>query len=76
MGLEDVKDPKSKISSLPEGVLSTLINAKFGGTWRGVNIMKDCLTLNLIHNLFYYLMPKTVLDFGSWTGASAMYYAD
>ena len=38
--------------------------------------MKDCMTLNLVHNLFYYLMPKTVLDFGSWSGASAMYYAD
>ena len=38
--------------------------------------MKDCMTLNLIHNIFCYLRPKTVLDFGSYTGASAVYYAD
>ena len=76
MSLEDIKDPKSKISSLPDGALTAILNAKYGGSWKGINIMKDCMTLNLVHNLFYYLMPKTVLDFGSWSGASAMYYAD
>lgn len=38
--------------------------------------MKDCMTLNLIQLIFQYLKPKTVLDIGTWTGASAMYYAD
>lgn len=74
--MEDLKDPESKKSSLPPGALATIVGAKYGGIWRGVNIMKDCMTLNLLHNLFYYLQPKTVLDFGSWTGASAMYMAD
>ena len=38
--------------------------------------MKDCMTLNLIQLIFQYLKPKTVIDLGTWTGASAMYYAD
>ena len=45
-------------------------------TWRGVSMLKDPLTLAINQKLLWELKPPTVIEFGAWKGASALWTAD
>ncbi len=76
LDLEDLKDPKYKTQSMPMESVKHINAAKYANSWTGVPLLKDCQTMNIIQHLIQYLKPKTILDIGSWAGASALYYAD
>ena len=44
--------------------------------WRGVPIMKDPLSLTVSQQLLWELKPQTVIEFGAYKGASALWMAD
>ena len=44
--------------------------------YRGTFMFKNCLELPIYYQLFSHLKPKVVIELGTFTGASAMWYAD
>ena len=44
--------------------------------WRGVLVLKDPLTLTASQQLLWELKPQTVIEFGAYKGASALWMAD
>jgi cephalosporin hydroxylase len=43
-------------------------------TFQGVNIRKSVSDLWLYQEIFFALKPKLVIEFGTWTGGSALYF--
>ncbi len=44
-------------------------------TFQGVNIRKSVSDLWLYQEIFFDLKPKLVIEFGTWTGGSALYFS-
>ena len=49
---------------------------KYFITHRGCQLLKDSNDIILLHLLLWYLRPATVIELGTFTGGSAVWYAD
>jgi len=49
---------------------------KYQAKYRGTLMLKGFLDSAIYYQLFNHVKPKTVIEMGSFTGASAMFYAD
>jgi cephalosporin hydroxylase len=63
-------------SDLPRQSFRILSEGKHFQSYRGVAMAKDPLDIVLYEMLFYELQPRTVIELGAYTGASAMWMAD
>jgi len=61
---------------LPRTAIEALANGKNYASYRGLPMAKDPLDRVLYETLFYEIQPKTVIELGAYTGASAMWMAD
>jgi cephalosporin hydroxylase len=44
--------------------------------WKGLTLMKDPMTLSIYQQLFNDIRPKTIIEFGSYEGGSALWMSD
>ncbi len=52
------------------------INNRAGVNWRGLRLLKDPFTLSLYTSLLWELKPRSIVEFGSFEGGSALWLAD
>nr|XP_058966027.1 rhamnosyl O-methyltransferase-like [Pocillopora verrucosa] len=63
-------------SFLPAEIMPAISSGKYITTYRGVPLMKDPFTLAVVPQLLWELKPRTIIEFGSYAGASALWMAD
>mgnify|MGYP002803382480 FL=1 len=63
-------------SVLTAEMTKILCHGKYQTTWNGVEVMKSPLDLITMQDLFSSLKPATVIEFGSYSGGSALWFAD
>jgi len=51
-------------------------SGKYISKYRGAYLMKNPYDLTIYCQLFHHIQPKTVIEIGSYTGASAMWFSD
>lgn len=56
------------------GTIQKAKRTKF--TWKGLTLMKDPMSLTTYQELIQELKPKTILEFGSYDGGSALWMSD
>lgn len=61
---------------LPRQAIDAIARGKHYASYRGLPMAKDPLDRVLYETLFYELQPRTVVELGAYTGASAMWMAD
>lgn len=72
---EPVSDREMR-SDLPREAIKRIAEGKHFASYRGLPMAKDPLDRVLYETLFYELRPRTVVELGAYTGASAMWMAD
>jgi len=45
-------------------------------TWKGLTLMKDPMSLSIYTQLFQEIKPKTIIEFGTYDGGSALWFRD
>jgi len=63
-------------SDIPESFAYYESLGKYITKYRGAFMFKNCFELSIYYQLFSHLKPKVVIELGTFTGASAMWYAD
>jgi cephalosporin hydroxylase len=63
-------------SDMPKEAIAAISEGKHYISYRGVSMAKDPFDIVLYEMLFYELQPRTVIELGAYTGASAMWMAD
>ena len=53
---------------IPEG--------KYATTWKGVELMKDAITMVVLQQLLWEVKPATIIEMGTYSGGSALWMAD
>ncbi|CAB3985265.1 rhamnosyl O-methyltransferase-like [Paramuricea clavata] len=61
---------------LTVAMIKTLCHGKYQTNWNGVEVLKSSLDLITMQDLFGREKPATVIEFGSYTGGCALWYAD
>ena len=69
-------DARRPESALPRQAVQRIARGKYYFSWRGIRTMKDPLDLALYSQLLWELKPRTVIEFGSYAGGSAVWLAD
>ena len=64
---------EKNIPNYPEIIQNTK-QKKF--TWKGLNLLKDPMTLTIYQQLIQDIKPKTIIEFGSGDGGSALWFKD
>jgi cephalosporin hydroxylase len=57
-------------------ILQSIQRASLKYAWRGIPMAKDPFDLALYTSLLFELKPRTVVEFGSFAGGSAAWFAD
>ena len=65
---------KRSLTSL-EAVRSST-EGKYLGFYRGIDLLKGPEDLFILYQMFWHVRPRTVIELGSFTGASALWMAD
>lgn len=63
-------------SDMPKAAIAAISEGKHYISYRGVPMAKDPFDVVLYETLFYELQPRTIIELGAYTGASAMWMAD
>ena len=63
-------------SDIPQKLIQCECVGRFLGRYRGAVILKTTYDLVVYYQLFSHLKPKTIIELGTFTGASALWYAD
>ncbi len=61
---------------LPREAMDAIAHGKHYASYRGLTMAKDPFDRVLYETLFFELQPRTVVELGAYTGASAMWMAD
>lgn len=61
---------------LPRKAIDAIAHGKHFASYRGLPMAKDPLDRVLYETLFFELQPRTVIELGAYTGASALWMAD
>lgn len=61
---------------LPRQAIAHISEGKHYISYRGLSMAKNPLDLVLYEMLFYELQPRTIVELGAYTGASALWMAD
>lgn len=63
-------------SLLPAEIMPAICSGKYITSYRGVPLMKDPFALAVVPQLLWELKPRTIIELGSYKGASALWMAD
>ena len=63
-------------SVFPFELAQAIINGKFLSFYRGIDLLKGPEDLFILYQMFWHVRPRTVIELGSFTGASALWMAD
>jgi cephalosporin hydroxylase len=63
-------------SDLSREAIAAISEGKHYASYRGIPLAKDPFDLQLYEMLFYEVRPRTVIELGAYTGASAWWMAD
>ena len=69
-------DDREDRSDIPQKFIQCESVGRYLGRYRGAVILKTTYDLVVYYQLFSYLKPKTIIEMGTFTGASALWYAD
>lgn len=61
---------------LPRRAIDAIAHGKHFASYRGITMAKDPLDRVLYETLLFELQPRTVIELGAYTGASALWMAD
>lgn len=61
---------------LPREAIGALSEGKHYASYRGMSMAKDPLDRVLYETLFFELQPRTIIELGAYTGASALWMSD
>ena len=53
-----------------------MVDAKYFSVYRGMDMLKGPLDTAILSQLFWHVRPRTVIELGAFTGASAIWIAD
>ena len=71
----DEREDRTDVSS-PESTSLRESYGKYITKYRGTFLMKNAYDLTIYCQLFNHVQPRTVIEIGSYTGASAMWFSD
>lgn len=63
-------------SELPRAAVDVIAQGKHFASYHGLPMAKDPFDRMLYETLFYELQPRTIIELGAYTGASAIWMAD
>ena len=69
-------DAREDRSDIPKKLIHCERIGKFLGRYRGSVILKTTYDLVVYYQLFSHLKPKTIIEMGTFTGASALWFGD
>ena len=69
-------DDREDRSDVPQKLIHCESVGRYLGRYRGAVILKTTYDLVVYYQLFSHLKPKTIIELGTFTGASALWYAD
>ena len=53
-----------------------IINGKFLSFYRGIDMLKGPEDLSILYQMLWHVRPRTIIELGAFTGASALWMAD
>ena len=53
-----------------------MVDAKYFSVYRGMDMLKGPLDIAILSQLFWHVRPRTVIELGAFTGASAVWITD
>ena len=63
-------------SSLSPEAMRAIAVGKYIGFYRGIDMLKGPEDLSILYNMLWHVKPRTVIELGAFTGASALWMAD
>ena len=63
-------------SSLPPDAMKAIADGKYIGFYRGIDMLKGPEDLSILYHMLWHVRPRTVIELGTFTGASALWMAD
>ena len=63
-------------SIIPAECTIAMVTAKYLSCYRGILMLKAPNDLSILYQMFWNVRPRTVIELGSFTGASALWMAD
>ena len=67
----------NQIQNTQPNYLSEIKNTKWNKfKWKGLTLMKDPMTLTIYQQLIQDIKPKTIIEFGTYEGGSALWMKD
>ena len=63
-------------SVFPPETWRAILSGKYFNIYRGLDIMKGPVDMTVYSQLFWHVRPRTVIELGAFTGASAIWMAD
>ena len=69
-------DDREDRSDVPQNLIQCESVGRYLGRYRGVVILKTTYDLVVYYQLLSYLKPNTIIELGTFTGASALWCAD
>lgn len=69
-------DDREDRSDVPRKLIHCEAVGRYLGRYRGSVILKTTYDMVIYYQLFSHLKPRTILELGTFTGASALWFAD
>jgi cephalosporin hydroxylase len=63
-------------SPIPAEAARSMTAAKYFSVYRGMDLLKGPLDKDVLSQLFWHVRPRTVIELGAFTGASAIWITD
>jgi len=73
--LVSIKERKDECETSLDSV-KMIVYAKYQNLWKGMQLMKGALDLEIFRHLIWELQPKTIIELGTYKGGSAVWFAD
>lgn len=71
-----MKDPQFGVMALPKNVIENMQKGIMSWSYRGLQTWKCPFDLAIYMNVIWELRPRTIVEFGSNRGGSALWFAD
>ena len=63
-------------SIFSDDAVQAIINGKYFSFYRGIDMLKGPEDMSILYQMFWHVRPRTVIELGAFTGASALWMAD
>ena len=75
MRFKNIND-RDESSIVPAAVTEAMVTGKYLCVYRGIDMLKGPEDMAILYQMLWHVKPRTVIELGSYTGASALWIAD